>query len=393
MKKIGYLLILILPFMVSCKKSRTVESFVTNDSLFQIITVNPDDINRKERSRISEIAESIEYIPLQTEDSILIGEVSKIIVWENKYYILDKLSETIFCFGSDGKYQNRIYRQGTGPDEYLRIFNFTIDRGTGNIVIYSDMGQGLYEYTSDGKFVKKTSVSFILSSFQPQGDRIYYYLGQSPNMVLYKDIFPESYRYLVLNDGEPQSQQLHYKYDDSFLQIPLSDNNFTFYGDTILLTEYLKPEIYWIDSIGNLTPRYRIEFTTNTYAPSFNENVDLERMNQEIKRGNLAQLLMGFYETSRYLFFNYSRGLIGMGYVDKKDNSIHNLGYFLLDDFNQNTLPASISFAEEGYMYKTVEADKLIMKNEKDNFSPYLKDICKNIHNFDNPIIIKIKLK
>lgn len=147
-----------------------------------------------------------------------------------------------------------------------------------------------------------------------------------------------------------------------------------------------------IDSIGNLKPRYRVKFSTNTCEPDFNnEEIDLEQIKDKVKQGNLTFLFNGFYETDKYLFLNYSRKLIGTAYVDKKDYSIHNLGYFLLDDFNQNSLPASINYVDEKYMYKITEPEKLLMK--QDGYSPYLRKMCSTMQEFDNPVIIKIRLK
>lgn len=393
MKRLGYVLAFILPFMVSCKKQGALQQFVMNDSLFQIVTVNPDDINKEERSKISDFADGIEYIPLQTEDSILIGEIRKIIVLDNNYYIWDNLSETIFCFASDGKFRYKIYKQGEAPDEYFRISDFTLNKKTKNVVIYSDMNQSFYEYTDAIELVKKTKIAFVLSSFASQENWIYCYMGKLPNRDFYEEIFPQSYRYVTLKNGNLQTQQLKYSYDENLLRLPLSTNNFTFYGDTILLTEFLSPEVYCIDSLGQLKPRYRIKFTTNKHNPTFNENIDLKDTKQKIEQGELTLLYNGFYETKKYLFFNYSRGLIGTAYVDKKKGSIHNLGYFLLDDLNHNTLPATINFLDEEYMYKIIEPGRLIMKNEKEDFSPYLRKLCKDIKEFDNPVIMKIKLK
>lgn len=394
-KGIGWLLVLLLSFMVSCKKSGTLHNVVLNDSLFQLITVDPDDIDQEKRSCISEISDEVKYIPLQSGDSILIGKIKKIIVRDGVYYIWDNLSETIFCFNSEGKFISKICKQGEAPDEYPRISHFTINMENGNIIIYSDMSRCLYEYTKSGKLVKREIVSFILSSLAVKGDQTYCYLGKLPNVDFFKETFPKSYRFLMLKDGHPSCQQLPYEFNECFLKIPLSVNNFSFYNDTLLLTEYLNPEIYSIDFAGTLKPRYRIKFLTNRYTPTFSENVDLERMTRETKQGNLTMLFDGFYETSKYLFFNYSRGLVGMAYVDKRKSTIHNMGYFLLDDFNQNTLPASMNFVDDKYMYKIVDAGQLLMKKEKGKveFSSYLNSICNGIEEFDNPVIIRIKLK
>lgn len=393
MRKIGYILIAFLPLMVSCRKSAPLQNTVINDSLFQVITINPDDINKEKPGKISEFSDQVEYIPLQTSDDFLIGEIGKLVVWNDLYYIWDNLSESILCFGQDGNFRYRISKQGEAPDEYFSISDFELNRENGNIIIYSAMGQAFYEYTAEAKLIKKTKVPFILSSFAAKGDWKYCYLGRLPNMDFYKDIFPDSYRYATLNNESVHNQQLEYKYDESFLKVPLPTNNFTSFGDTILLTEFLCPEVFWIDSVGTLNPRYRIKFTTDEYTPTFHKSVDLKRMNHEIEQGNLTRLYNAFYENKKYVFLNYARGLVGMAYVEKKDGSIHNPGYFLLDDFNQNTLPASIAFVDEEYMYKIGEPGLLIEKREKGNFSSYLNDVCAKVKEFDNPVIIKIRLK
>ncbi|WP_368107074.1 6-bladed beta-propeller [Bacteroides nordii] len=393
MRKILYILVCAMFSFSSCKRNVNIREIAVSDSLFQVIVIDPNDINRKEPFKISTIVEKIEYVPLQTADTVLMGKMNKLIVWNDQFYIWDQLTEAIFCFNSKGQFLHKIHKQGKGPDEYPRIYDFTMDMTTGDIYIYSDMSKTIYAYTEKGEFIRKMESPFILSSFGIQGNYTYYYLGRTPNADFYSETFPEQCRYVVMENDEFKHEQLKYIFDDKYLQIPSSRNVFSFYKDTMLLVEYLKPEIYSIDSIGRLRPKYRIEFLTNTYSPSFNEEIDLERMESEKKNGNLTTLFNAFFETDDYLFFNYARGIIGSAYVNKKDRTIHNMGYFLMDDFNQNSLPSVIDFVDENYMYKSVEPASLIRRQLKGNFSPYLDGMVENMREFDNPVIIKIKLK
>lgn len=394
MKRNFYLLICIAVFFCSCNKEVKIREMVVNDSLFKTIVVDPRDIkNPQKPANISEIAAGVEYIPLQTEDSILIGKAKKLIVWNGKYYIWDELTETVFCFDGKGHFLHKIQKQGQGPGEYPRIKGFTMDMKSGNICIYSDMAKAIYIYAENGDFIKKTSSALILSSFAVKNEFIYYYPGHMPNHDFFSKDYPGQYRYVVMKDGEYIHQQLKYIYDNKHSLIPQSGNNFSFYKDTILFIEYLKPEIYAIDSAGYLKPKYRIEFLTNTYSPSFDTKIDLEKINFEKENGRFATLWSGFYETDNYLFFNYAWGIIGGVYINKKDNSIHNMGFFLTDDFNHNTMPVTTDFVDEKNMYKIEEPASLLRKKTKSEFSPYLENIVSEIQEFDNPVIIKIKLK
>lgn len=388
-----YIFICFILVCFSCKKEATVRSIITNDSIFQTILVDPDDISLKEPTNISAIADNIEYVPLQTADSILIGSLEKIIVWNKRYYIWDQLTESIFCFDSKGKFIFKLCNRGEGPEEYPRIRDFTMDMENGNIGIYSDMARAIYIYTKDGEFIRKNKIPLILTSFAQQKNFSYNYLGRSPNIDFYKQSYPEQCRYVVERNGEFIHQQLPFTYNEEYLRTPLSSQNFSFYKDTMLLTEFLRPEVYTIDSTGVLVPRYRIEFLTNTYTPSFETGADLNLMKSLEKEGKLTKLFDNFFETDKYIFFNYSRGLIGSVYVDKVKNEIHNMGYFLLDDFNNNRLSPTSNFVTEEYLYKIDEPASLLRRQKKGLFSSDLNKLVDEMNEFDNPVIVKIKLK
>lgn len=394
MKNKSYLLACTIFLFCACKKEIKIREITMNDSLFQTIVIDPKDFERLDGpAKISDIATAVEYIPLQTTDSILIGQVEKLIVWNGKYYIWDKLSETIFCFDERGKYSYRLHKQGEGPEEYFRISNFTMDMKNGNICIYSDMSKAIYVYTEKGEFVKRIPTSLILTSVAIQDDFVFHYPGRFPNVAFYKEEYPKQNRYIVTKDGEYTHQQLSWVCNEKYLNVSMPNNNFSYYKDSILLVEYLRPEIYAIDSVGMLKPKYRIEFLSNIYSPSFDEDIDLEKMEQERKSGRLATLVSGFYETDNYLFFNFAYELICSAYVNKKDGTIHNMGYALVDDMNRVGLPTNLDFVDEDYMYKIDEPHGLMRENLNTDYSPYLDKIVDGIQESDNPIIVKIQLK
>lgn len=381
----------LLPLCFSCQHGSKVQTMMYNDSLFQVITIDPNAISKTEKAKISEISESVEYIPLQTTDSVLIGGIEKLIVWQGDFFIWDKQAESIYRFDGEGKFKSKFFKQGGGPGEYPRIFDFNMDRSNGHLWIYSDMTNSLYEYTAEGEFIQKIKSPMRVSTFAVKADQAYCYARDFVNEEYFKATFPRQYRYLMLQSGVPQQQALEYTYRET--GVPLSTDNFSYYKDTVLLTEFLKPLVYSIDSVGRLVPRYKLVFTTNTIHPSFDDEIDLKQLQAEEKAGNFTDLFGGFFETDNYLFFNYARGLVGTGYVDKKTGIVHNQGYFLTDDFNDIGLSVSILFADEDYVYKTKEPSLLLRTRELGGLSPYLEKVCQEMQEFDNPVIVKVKLK
>ncbi|MDZ4058585.1 MAG: 6-bladed beta-propeller, partial [Bacteroidales bacterium] len=88
--------------------------------------------------QLSEIAESIEYIPLETNRNSMIDKVSwsSLVFENNKYYIRTRFEESIFVFDSVGKFLFKFNRTGRGPEEYEYLAGFTVDPD-GNIIIRS----------------------------------------------------------------------------------------------------------------------------------------------------------------------------------------------------------------------------------------------------------------
>ena len=380
-------------FCVGCKDQRPIQVYQADDSEFHVLTVNPDAFSPKERFNLSAIADTVEYIPLETNDSILVGRVNKLIVRHGLMYIWDNLSESIFCFDTSGRIRHRLSARGQGPGEYGRISDFTLDCDNGNICIYSDLDRAVLVYDSTGTFVAETPVDLIFSSIAMDNGLMYAYTGKLPNEYLGMDR-AQQFRLNVMENGEVKHRALPYAYKEDLMRVPLSSRNFSRYRDTLLLVEYLAPEVYALDKEGKPSPRYRIDFTTNSLQPRFeDEDVDREQLETARKMGSYTELSTGFYETSRYLFFNYARGLIGTAYVDKQEDMVHNMGYFNLDDFNNNTLGSSIAFVDEDYLYKVEEPGMLIKKREVQDLSPALDAQVEEMSETDNPVVVRISLK
>lgn len=395
MKKLCICIGLICGLFYSCKKEAVIRELTVDDSLCSTISVNPEDIDRNGRTKISLIGDSVSYVPLETSDSVLIGNIKKLIVWNGHYIIWDTMSESVYCFDAEGKLHAKVKKQGTGPEEYPRISDFTIDRKTGNIHIYSDVGQAIYEYSLNGKFIQKTPMDgIILSSIAYLSEDIYLCYGEKlPNMILFKDILPNHFRYFIKSNDSIYNYQLKYKYEDEYRKLALSKNNFSFYNDTILLVEFYGSEIYKVESDGKLSLRYHVDFMTNSYHPSFANQLDMARMEKERKSGHLAMLYNAFYETDKYLLFNYSWGLIGLVCVDKETKKIYNMGFFLEDDYNDLSLRSSILYADNDYLYQMKEPSQLLKELKKRDREVGTLQQLDGLSEDMNPVIVKIKLR
>jgi hypothetical protein len=65
-------------------------------------------------------------IPLETDDEALIGEIDKIEIRNNRIYIMDHLSQSVYIFDMGGKYLNKKTAIGQGPGEYANLSYMTV---------------------------------------------------------------------------------------------------------------------------------------------------------------------------------------------------------------------------------------------------------------------------
>ena len=90
--------------------------------------------------RLSEVADSIRYIPLETSDSCLVGSVDKMLrTAKGEYILVDKeKSRAIYVFDAAGHFLNRIGKCGKGPAEYSMIEDVTY--GFDAVYVWDNVG-------------------------------------------------------------------------------------------------------------------------------------------------------------------------------------------------------------------------------------------------------------
>ena len=105
--------------------------------------------------KISEIADTIEYLELKTPHDIVISRILNIVCGDNFWLIHTR--QGIYKFTRTGEFVKQIGRQGQGPDEYLYILGIDISP-TRKEIIHADTQQILY-YDYDGNFLRKEKIN------------------------------------------------------------------------------------------------------------------------------------------------------------------------------------------------------------------------------------------
>lgn len=96
-------------------------------------------------------------VPLETNDSVLIGEIKKVILYENRLYVATFSPEqTVYIFNLQGKLLHKISRKGRGAGEYLQLFDVFVDSQNRTLNLLSRIDEKLLVFDVDEYQLLKT---------------------------------------------------------------------------------------------------------------------------------------------------------------------------------------------------------------------------------------------
>ncbi len=154
--------------------------------MVEVIKINPYEV--KDEINLSEIADSVIYIKLQTDSNCVMGRIHDIFIREKYIYALDVSQHIIFVFDKHGKLISKLDKRGKGPDEYLRLGPTFIDDNEELIefINYSGKNPNITKYSniSFNLLDNKTQMPGIsANSCRREGDTYYFATQQIENIV------------------------------------------------------------------------------------------------------------------------------------------------------------------------------------------------------------------
>lgn len=96
-------------------------------------------------------------VPLETNDSVLIGEIDKVIFYETRLYVATFSPEqAVYIFNLQGKLLHKISRKGRGAEEYLQLSDMFIDSRNRTLYLLSRIDEKLLVFDVDEYRLVKT---------------------------------------------------------------------------------------------------------------------------------------------------------------------------------------------------------------------------------------------
>ena len=95
---------------------------------------------------------------IHLSDSLLLGNISKLLCYNGNIYLLDKSSKSILCYNGKGELQFRICTVGRGPGEYTGISNFYLSGRKNRLYIIAPEKKLLEYSASTGELLSSRPI-------------------------------------------------------------------------------------------------------------------------------------------------------------------------------------------------------------------------------------------
>lgn len=320
---------------------------------------------------LSTLAKSYQLLPLETNDTSLLGGINKLVYHDDLMYLLDKrYTAKVFVFtAKGGKFVRKFGQIGNGPGEYSNIDDFSIDEENQLLYLLADRNR-LMTYSLDGSYMSARTLPFMATHLEYMNNRFYFVcdLTDMDNLLVTDMDFN------LLSGYFPNDQ---YKDNYRILLHPLQKK-----GDEVLFHRFLDNKIYRIDKEGQLSVAYRLEFGSDSISlegiDRFTEK-DLKNM-MKTKVGNVKY----FTETDNYafiVFFDKNSPCVSV--LDRKTNQAKSYGFSSLkDDFIGKDFPIL------EYVYPDGSFTSVIPYNLMEHLVE--SALIQNINEESNPVLYQL---
>ena len=357
----------------------------------------------------SAFVDTIELIPLETTEDNLIGEITRVIFNDGKYYIRSTngmQNPKLFVFNENGKYIQKISKQGIGPGEYIQFEDFTI--ANDNHIVIADYRKLLY-FDPEGQFLHETKVEipptegdFSPTEILPTKDNEYLIFLTFPEKHLLAKINNEGKQDFFFDPGEDgvkksqffRTWRALFSTDSCFyLSYPYCDTIYSISSDLSKITPS-----YYIDYTPKKLPDIPIEPTDDVIS----WKKKLSHLGDYLKTASFGIrdkfLYIGItdkaYKGYLSLYSKRSKKIMtAKKLVDDmylKGNVITVTGKRIPHNMDGNDIIWEISprILMKGYQ-RLSAADRETLQQKY----PAWDQICSSLKEDDNPVLLRIKVK
>lgn len=322
--------------ITACGNNKNIEIKSMRPNKNIIVLKLEKDLSNNSNNCLYTVIDTMEYILPELTSESIIGEYSKIIIDNNKLFIMDNSihNKAVFIFNSKGKFLSKIASLGQGPEEYTTIHDFYYDSENELIGILSQ--SNILRYRLDGSFKDRINLKqHMISEITYANGALYAY--STPYCASTKCysllVFDKDFN-LIYEDYPQHKNIINFPLAFGKKMICYGDGSSVFFNainnDTIykITTEFIQPE-------------YIIDIGQYKYSK---ENFTLL-----VDRGNKAVSQYSTFMDSKYVLFGIGNIFVSHKYIylsflrNKKDfHTFYSIESGNYNTFTKNTIPTNI---------------------------------------------------
>lgn len=282
-----------------------------NSDTRETVEIRIDPTSALANEGISNIAESITYLPLQTTKESAFGDVTQLEVTDNLYIIWDKVSNCILFFDKKGGFVTKISSADRSlPKPYLKIDHFTVNEAKNELMFNDRWSPYLYFFTLEGKFIKCVEKPEYLGySYINFGDFGVYYQS-------YKTDFLKKMKAplgnLIIKDKNNNAAVL-LPIDTTSIKdfrevLGVDRNLYDNHDGVVYITNTYDYKVYSLDTKAKVRTAFRFVMPAlNTLPDDFltNDKYKGQRKAYTNAKGDVIYALTNFYKRGNNLLFNF----------------------------------------------------------------------------------------
>lgn len=336
--------------------------------------------------------QSSSVIPLESTDSSLIRSIDRICMIDDVFYLLDVSLGKVLMYNEQGKCLGQIHDVGSGPGEYIRISDITVDPQRKNLILLCDRPYKVMYYTREGKLLKEVAYSDYYSEFVMSGDHIYCYkVGRNDEDYLLTYTYP-----LNLQKEEVLHKRPWFNSGSSNTLSYFDVGNRLTVSDAVYLTRPFENYIYVIDH-NDIYEKYEIDFKKHQLPQSLlEERLSSQEFLAKCDENKYVCSITDVVGNQDYLFFKTN---IGLFVYDKQQQQLDGY-YFILNSALGGGSPKYLPVGNSSSIVQIIQPMQfkqyMSIKREREK-NPEGSDsvydaIYQNLHDEDNPVLVVYKL-
>lgn len=363
--------------ITSCSNEKQSPSVANSEDLKHILI----DPYSAEIVNMSSFIKDIKYwIP---DSNIVIGNISKVEIHNDNYYIYDDKTQRLSVFDKDGCFIQQIGKLGNGPGEYVTYRDFTVSERNREIYILDSTPNRILVFDLDGRFLKTIPIDIMGKEIYVYEDMFWIFTGGSDYYTKRKG---KDYNLFKLSkEGTVVSFYLKYnKVYDS--QSPLdallnnNDNAYFHYG--------INNNIYKLDSV--ISQAVAVDF--GKYNLPYSEMTS-ENCIEYLNAGQYARVVKAIScKNIRYVNYIFKNRFYGL--IERNGYPFINYS-FLNNDIDDVSFALSIPFSiKDNKILYIKDVDQIFYNNKKEFIRlKNMNDSIVTITKDSNPVIAILTMR